>query len=84
MYITFENVRPFTPQGIAIGKEHWKSFQHSQGRDLQTIEQHTKRFDVEYFPITVEEHLSLLRRIGFSVVELLWYSYMQAGFYCIK
>jgi tRNA (cmo5U34)-methyltransferase len=39
---------------------------------------------MEYFPITIEEHLSLLREIGFEVIELLWFSYMQAGFYCQK
>jgi tRNA (cmo5U34)-methyltransferase len=37
-----------------------------------------------FFPITVEEHLSLLKKMGFNAVELLWYSYMQAGFYCVK
>jgi tRNA (cmo5U34)-methyltransferase len=39
---------------------------------------------LEYFPITVEEHLDLLRNCGFGAVEMFWYSYMQAGFYCIK
>jgi len=48
------------------------------------VENHLKRFNVEYFPINIEEHLSLLRKSGFSVVEMFWYSYMQAGFYCIK
>ena len=84
VYVTFENVRPFTPAGIAIGKEYWKRFQLATGRDVWTVEEHLKRFDVEYHPITIEEHLSLLRKTGFSTVEMLWYSYMQAGFYCIK
>jgi tRNA (cmo5U34)-methyltransferase len=84
IFVTFENVKPFTVQGVAIGKEGWKQFQISHGRDSHTAEAHMKRFGVEYFPITVEEHLSLLREAGFSVVELLWYSYLQAGFYCIK
>jgi len=43
-----------------------------------------QRFDVEYFPINIEEHLKLLRKTGFRIVELFWYSYMQAGFYGIK
>lgn len=34
--------------------------------------------------ITIEEHLTLLRNSGFRVVEILWRSYLQAGFYCIK
>ncbi|HEX3014535.1 MAG TPA: class I SAM-dependent methyltransferase [Methanobacterium sp.] len=84
IYITFENICPLTEKGTEIGKEYWKKFQISKGKTVEDAENHIKRFDVEYFPITVEEHLSLLRKSGFSVVEIFWYSYMQAGFYCIK
>ena len=48
------------------------------------VKEHLERFDAEYFSIAVEEHLKLLRETGFKTVELFWYSYMQAGFYCIK
>jgi tRNA (cmo5U34)-methyltransferase len=84
MYITFENTMPMTAKGIETGKENWKRFQIAGGKTADEAENHMKRFNTEYFPITVEEHLSLLRNCGFSVVELLWYSYMQAGFYGIK
>ena len=84
VYVTFENIRPLTEKGTEIGKEYWKKFQISNGKTVKDAENHIKRFGLEYFPITVEEHLSLLRKIGFSVVEIFWYSYMQAGFYCIK
>ncbi|MDP4143843.1 MAG: class I SAM-dependent methyltransferase [Bacillota bacterium] len=84
IYITFENIRPFTVVGTNNGKEYWKQFQISCGKTSLEAEKHMDRFGVEYFPITVEEHLSLLRKSGFKVVELFWYSYMQAGFYCIK
>jgi len=84
IYITFENIRPLTEEGITIGKRYWGSFQSSHGRSKEEIEKHLERFDTEYFPITVEEHLKLLRETGFRTVELFWYSYMQAGFYCIK
>jgi tRNA (cmo5U34)-methyltransferase len=43
-----------------------------------------ERFDTAYFPITVDEHLQLLKACGFETAELFWYSYMQAGFYGIK
>lgn len=82
--ITFENIKPLTDKGIEIGKEYWKNFQVREGKEIEEAENHVNRFDVEYFPITVEEHISLLRDSGFSVVEIFWYSYMQAGFYCIK
>jgi len=68
----------------AIGNQYWKNFQLSHGRNEKEIQKHLERFDTEYFPITVEEHLELLRATGFKTVELFWYSYMQAGFYCIK
>jgi len=84
IYITFENIRPLTERGTEIGKECWKNFQLSQGRTLEDVNRHIERFDKEFFPITAEEHLSLLRDCGFEAVELLWYSYMQAGFYAVK
>jgi tRNA (cmo5U34)-methyltransferase len=84
VFITFENIRPFTDSGIAIGKNYVRNFQLSLGKEPGDVEKNLARFDVEYFPITVGEHLKLLRGSGFKVVELLWYSYMQAGFYCIK
>ena len=84
IFITFENISSTTKKGIEIGKEYWKSFQITSGKDSIAAENHIKRFGVEYFPITVQEHLCLLKNCGFKVVELFWYSYMQAGFYCIK
>lgn len=84
VYITFENVRPKTEEGIEVVKEYVKNYQLSRGRDPETVENFLKRFDVEYFPITVQDHLLLLEKTGFKVVEMFWMSYMQAGFYCIK
>jgi tRNA (cmo5U34)-methyltransferase len=84
VYITFENIRPLTEKGVFIGKRYWSKFQLTCGRTEEEVNEHLKRFDTEYFPITVEEHLKLLRNTGFGTVELFWYSYMQAGFYCIK
>lgn len=83
-FITFENVRPLTDAGIDIGLRNWGLFQSRYGRSQEEIGSHLKRFDKEYFPITFEEHIELLRGTGFRSVELLWYSYMQAGIYCRK
>jgi tRNA (cmo5U34)-methyltransferase len=84
LYITFENIRPDTVKGIEIGKQYIKNYQLSKGRNTETVDNHLKRFDVEYFPITVSEHKSLLKKAGFKEVEMFWMSYMQAGFYSIK
>jgi tRNA (cmo5U34)-methyltransferase len=83
-YVTFENVRPLTNVGVSIGKKNWGHYQKKMGKSEVEVDAHLARFDHEYFPITVEEHLGLYRNAGFSTVELFWYSYMQAGFYCIK
>jgi tRNA (cmo5U34)-methyltransferase len=84
VYITFENIRPATEEGVEIVKKYVENFQISKGRDKETVENNLKRFDVEYFPIKVDEHSLLLEKTGFKVVEMFWMSYMQAGFYCIK
>jgi tRNA (cmo5U34)-methyltransferase len=84
MYVTFENVRPFTARGVEIVGRRWECFQMEHGKTQEDARAHLDRFDKEYFPITVEEHLDLYRGIGFRTVEMLWYSCMQAGFYCLK
>ncbi len=84
LFITFENITPCTERGVQIGLGRWKRFQTEQGRSLMTVENHLKRFGVNYFPITAGEHIELLQAIGFRVVELFWLSQMQAGFYAIK
>lgn len=84
IFVTFENIRPLTDKGIEIGLNYWRNFQLNNGKDPEEVESHLQRFDAEYFPITVEDHLELLRETGFETVELFWYSYLQAGFYCIK
>jgi len=84
IYITFENVRPFTAEGTEIVKRNWGRYQTERGRSGSVVKKHLERFGVGYFPITAEEHLRLYRNCGFSAVELLWYSCMQAGFFCIK
>jgi tRNA (cmo5U34)-methyltransferase len=84
VYVTFENVRPITRRGVDIGKARWAAYQIADGKNREDACRHIARFDKEYFPITVEEHFQLYRNCGFAVVELFWYSYMQAGFYCLK
>lgn len=84
LLITFENIRPLTRKGIEAGKQNWSNYQLSKGKNRDEIEKHIKRFDVDYFPITIKEHLGLYQTCGFKVVEMFWLSYLQAGFYCIK
>ena len=84
IYITFENIRPATEKGTEIGLSNWKHYQMVCGKKEEDAEKHIQRFGKEYFPITVDEHIKLLKTAGYKTVELLWHSYMQAGFYAIK
>ena len=84
VFVTFENIRPKFEKGAQIGLERWKRFQLAHGKSEDSVKNHLERFDTEFFPITLGEHLHLLREVGFRVYEVLWVSYMQAGFYAVK
>lgn len=83
-FIAFENVCPTTAEGYEIGKRLWGRYWARNSMTSAGIAQLLARLDVECFPITVEEHLELLRRTGFRTAELFWRSKLQAGFYAIK
>jgi tRNA (cmo5U34)-methyltransferase len=84
LYITFENTSPLTHEGERLYKEYWRRFQIDAGKDEAAAQRHMDRYNVEYFPINVLEHLETLRSTGFAAVELFWYAYMQSGYLCIK
>ena len=84
LFVSFENIAPFTKIGKRVCLEKWRRFQIEQGKSPEETETHISRYGKDYFPITIEEHLNLLRECGFSAVELLWFSNTQAGFWAIK
>lgn len=84
LYITSENIRPLSRAGEYNGLRYWGKFQERAGKNCEEVKAHLARFDKEYHPITVPEHLDLYRAAGFETVDILWYSYMQCAFYAIK
>ena len=84
VYVTFETIRPCSDAATAIGLERWRQHQLTSGKPAEEVEKHISRYGVELLPITIEEHLQLLRQVGFSSVEILWASGLQAGFYALK
>ena len=84
LYVTFENIRAATAEGLAIGQAMWGAFQQAHGKSPAAVAEHLSRFDREYFPLTLADHLALLHATGFRSVEVLWVSVMQAGLYAIK
>lgn len=84
LFFTFENIAPDSEIGRQLFFERWKSYQIRNGKDREEAESHMKRYGIDYFPLTVRAHLDLMRQCGFQAVELIWMSYMQAGFMGIK
>jgi len=84
LFICFENVTYTTEIGTQIAIERWARWQKNAGRSSLEVQEHIKRFNTKYFPITVRQHLTLLDTVGFRTVELFWFSQMQAGFFAIK
>ncbi|HZU84407.1 MAG TPA: class I SAM-dependent methyltransferase [Polyangiaceae bacterium] len=84
VFVTFENVRAETDAGHALQRERWLRWLRDQGRDEASARAHLAREDTKFFPIRVSEHVALLGRAGFASVELVWRSYGQAGFCCVK
>jgi len=82
--IVFENILPFSEAGTGIALKRWGSFQTGRGKSEREVGQHLSRFNSEYFPITVFEHINMMKQAGFAAAEILWVSYMQAGLYAVK
>ena len=84
IFITFENFSPFTGIGEKVYLEKWKRYQLKHGKSLEECNKHIERYGKDYFPITVKEHINLMRNSGFRVVEILWLSNMQVGLWGMK
>lgn len=84
IYISFENVIPEDEQVKAMELKRWGRYQMAHGKTEKEAKAHNDRCGVNYFPITVAEHVSILKNAGFMHVHVFWYSYMQMGIYAIK
>lgn len=84
LFFTFENTAPDSEAGRQIALDRWKAYQIRNGKSRDEADRHIRRYGAEYFPITVTSHLELMAECGFQAVELIWMSYMQAGFMGVK
>ena len=84
VFMTFENIRMATDESDAIALRRWASFLEENGNSPDDVRMHIERRGVEVFPITIEKHINLLKKIGFRSVNILWSSYLQTGFWAIK
>ena len=84
IFICFENTAPDSAIGKDILLRRLEGFGLEAGRSPDEVKAHSARYGCEFFPITIREHLDLLKKTGFKASELFWHSYMQSGFYAIK
>ena len=84
IFIYFENTAPFSELGKDLMLKRLETFGFCEGRTFEDVKHHSERYNKEFFPLTISEHLNLLRKMNFKVFELFWHSYMQSGFYAIK
>ena len=84
IFICFENV---VPESETVKKREllrWGRYQQRHGKTEAEALAHNARCGTSYFPITIPEHIRLLRDTGFSDVHVFWYSCMQMGVYAFK
>lgn len=84
LFICFENTAPFTETGKKIMLGRLELFGLQAGRTLEEVKSHSARYNTQFFPLNIREHLELLRETGFETAEVFWHSYMQTGFYGIR
>lgn len=84
VYITFENISPHNEKGIEVGLNYWEYTQILAGKSSDAAKKYKQRFGNDFYPITIEQHLTIMRNSGFSVVEVLFLSGLRAGFFAIK
>lgn len=84
VFVTFENISMSTENSEKLAITRWKNYMLAHGRTEEQTVNHMKRRGTELFPITIDEHIKLLKEVGFKSADLLWSSYMQAGFFAIK
>lgn len=84
LFISFENFAPNGKMSERLYLERWKEYQISAGKSSEEAEKHISRYKKDYHPISVSEHLEIMKKCGFVEVELLWLSYMQVGMLGIK
>lgn len=84
IYISFENVVPEDTDIKEMELLRWGRYQQRHGKTQAEAKAHNARCGVNYFPLTVSEHMQLLKQTGFRYVHVFWYSYMQMGIYGLK
>ncbi|MCD7927395.1 MAG: class I SAM-dependent methyltransferase [Oscillospiraceae bacterium] len=84
IFLYFENIVPEDGSLMEFEMRRWASYRVEHGFPADGVEDFLARCGVNYFPISIPNHLALLRRRGFRQMRVFWQSYLQAGIYAIK
>lgn len=84
IFVCFENVIPEDETVKARELLRWGRYQVRHGKTPEEALEHNRRCGVNYFPLTVPQHIDLLKKSGFRFVHVFWISYMQMGIYGVK
>ena len=79
VYITFENFAPCDEMIKKLYLKRWEKYQCSKGKSIKECKKHLNRYNTEYFPITIQEQIKIMKNCGFINAEIFWCSYMQVG-----
>ncbi len=50
--------------------KRWEKYQYSKGKSIKECEKHLSRNNMEYFPITMQEQIRILKECGFRSIEI--------------
>lgn len=84
IFVCFENVIPEDEEVKKSELLRWGRYQQRHGKTEEEAREHNARCGKNYFPLTVNQHIQLLKETGFVKVHVFWYSYMQMGIYGVK
>lgn len=84
IFITFENYSLYSNVGETLYLRRWQNYQMQQGKSMESSREHVGRYGKDYYPISISEHMEVMKAGGFNVVEILWVSYLQVGLLGIK
>ena len=79
IYISFENIIPEDEDVKLFELLRWGRYQQRHGKTKEEAKAHNARCGKNYFPLTMKQHIQLLKETGFRKVHVFWCSYMQMG-----
>ena len=84
IYFCVENITFEQQSKVNEELDRWCEYQLKMGKSEGEVNEHRLRFGKNYFPITENEHISLLKECNFKNIEIFKRSYMQLGIYAVK